>query len=431
MSNVVNDYPFIKPATRDRVLEAIDELGYRPNLCANLSRGRTGLIVLALPELDSPYFAEMARLVIAAAAAQSWTVLIEQTDGMRSRELMALQGVRTHLVDGVILSPLALGPDELAATGTAPVVLLGERVSGIQLDHVAIDNVGASVEAVLHLVDDGRRRVAAIGAQAEVSAQTAHQRLAGYRRGLESAGLPFRAELVRPAREWLRNSGRGGDAASCSAWRSRRTDLCFNDLLALGVLRALFEARIDVPGDIAVVGFDDIEDGRFSTPSLTTVAPDKPYIARTTIELLAHAAAPLSPSPACAGGHGRTSPDHSRELVRPARQPAFDGESHRHRMIRSRSTGRTPLSVHARSEIDLPAAAQRSCDQFEPADMHQRPTLARPCVGAPDPQLQWIGRRLANSPVTVLGRARSTWSITAISRRSVPARSSSHSSELF
>ena len=62
---------------------------------------------------------------------------------------------------------------------------------------------------------------------------------------------------------------------------------CFNDLLALGALRALYEARIDVPGDIAVVGFDDIEDGRFGTPSLTTVAPDKPYIARTSIELLA------------------------------------------------------------------------------------------------------------------------------------------------
>ena len=288
VSNVINDYPFIKPATRDRVLHAIDELGYRPNLSArNLSRGRTGLIALALPELEAPYFAEMARLVITAAAAHSWTVLIEQTDGMRPRELMALQGVRTHLVDGVILSPLALGPDELAETGTAPVVLLGERVSGIQLDHVAIDNIAASVDAVQHLVDDGRRRVAAIGAQAEVSAQTAHQRLAGYRRGLESAGLPFRAELVGPTGEWHRNSGAEATRQLLGLKQPPDAIFCFNDLLALGALRALYEARIDVPGDIAVVGFDDIEDGRFSTPSLTTVAPDKPYIARTSIELLA------------------------------------------------------------------------------------------------------------------------------------------------
>jgi DNA-binding LacI/PurR family transcriptional regulator len=288
VSNVVNDYPFIKPSTRNRVLQAIDELGYRPNLSArNLSRGRTGLIALALPELDAPYFAEMARLVIAAAAAQSWTVLIEQTDGLRSRELMALQGVRTHLVDGVILSPLALGPDELSGAGSAPVVLLGERVSGIQLDHVAIDNVAASEQAVRHLVDSGRRRIAAIGGQARESAQTAHQRLAGYRRALESAGLPYRPELVRRADQWHRNAGADATRELLGLAEPPDAIFSFNDLLALGALRALYEAHVDVPGDIAVVGFDDVEDGRFAAPSLTTVAPDKPYIAHMSIELLA------------------------------------------------------------------------------------------------------------------------------------------------
>ena len=288
VSNVVNDYPFIKPATRDRVLQAIDALGYRPNLSArNLSRGRTGLIALAFPELDAPYFAEMARLVIAAAAEHSWTVLIEQTDGERSRELMALQGVRTHLVDGVILSPLALGPDELGGAGTAPVVLLGERVSGIQLDHVAIDNVAASLEAVQHLAGSGRRRIAAVGAQARESAQTAHQRLAGYRRALETAGLPYRDELVSPAPEWHRDAGAAAARELLRLPEPPDAIFCFNDLLALGALRALYEARVDVPGEIAVVGFDDIEDGRFGRPSLTTVAPDKAYIATTAIELLA------------------------------------------------------------------------------------------------------------------------------------------------
>ena len=312
VSNVVNDYPFIKPATRDRVLQAIDELGYRPNLSArNLSRGRTGLIALALPELDAPYFAEMARLVIAAAAAQSWTVLIEQTDGMRPRELMALQGVRTHLVDGVILSPLALGPAELAETGTAPVVLLGERVSGIQLDHVAVDNVGASVEAVLHLVGNGRRRIAAIGAQAEVSAQTAHQRLAGYRRGLESAGLPFRAELVRPARRVAPQLRRGGDARAAPLGAAAGRDLllqrsacagCAAGAVRGGDRRTGRNRRRRVrrhrgrPIQHAVV--DHSRSGQ---------AVHRPHEHRAA----RHAATPLSPSPASAGGHGRTPPDHS------------------------------------------------------------------------------------------------------------------------
>lgn len=299
VSNVINDYPFIKPATRARVLQAIEDLGYRPNLSArNLSRGRTGLIALALPEIDAPYFAEMARLVIRAAEAHSWTVLIEQTDGRRSRELMALQGVRTHLVDGVILSPLALGPSDLPEElGEGPVVLLGERVSDVRLDHVAIDNVAAAREAVGHLAATGRRRIAAIGAQDHESAKTAHQRLAGYRQALERAGLAYTTDLVVGADEWHRSAG--ADAARRLLTLERPPDavFCFNDLLALGAMRAMHEAGVAVPRDIAIVGFDDIEDGRFSTPSLTTVAPDKAQIASVSVDLLANRLRPYPPPP--------------------------------------------------------------------------------------------------------------------------------------
>ena len=331
VSNVVNDYPFIKSATRDRVLQTIDELGYRPNLSArNLSRGRTGLIALALPELDAPYFAEMARLVIAAAAAHSWTVLIEQTDGMRWRELMALQGVRTHLVDGVVLNPLALGPDELSETGTAPVVLLGERVSGIQLDHVAIDNVGASVEAVLHLVGDGRRHIAAIGAQAEVSAQTAHQRLAGYRRGLEMAGLPFRADLVFPAREWHRNSGAAGDARAAPLGAAARRHLLLQRSACAGCAPGAVRGAARRAGRHRRRGVRQHR-GRPIQHAVADHCRSGQAVHRPHEHRAArHAATPIPPSPARSGGHGRTPPDHSRELVRPARQPAIDGKSRRH-----------------------------------------------------------------------------------------------------
>lgn len=299
VSNVINDYPFIKPATRARVLHAIEELGYRPNLSArNLSRGRTGLIALAVPEIDAPYFAEMARLVIAAAETQSWTVLIEQTDGRRSRELMALQGVRTHLVDGVILSPLALGPADLPdELGEGPVVLLGERMSDVRLDHVAIDNVAAAREAVGHLAATGRRRIAAIGAQNRESAQTAHQRLAGYRRALEQAGLAYATDLVVGADEWHRSAGADAVRRLLALDDPPDAVFCFNDLLALGALRALHEARVAVPRDVAIAGFDDIEDGRFSTPSLTTVAPDKRQIARLSVDLLASRLRTYPPPP--------------------------------------------------------------------------------------------------------------------------------------
>jgi DNA-binding LacI/PurR family transcriptional regulator len=300
VSNVVNDYPHIRPDTRARVLQAIDELGYRPNLSArNLSRGRTGLIALALPELDAPYFSELARLIISAAEAQSWTVLIEQTDGVRSRELMAIQGVRTHLVDGVILSPLALGPHDFAeALGEEPVVLLGERISDVKFDHIAIDNVTAAREAVTHLTGTGRRRIAAIGAQDRESAQTAHFRLAGYRQALEAAGIPYAADLVRSADEWHRTAGAAVTRDLLAMDEPPDAIFCFNDLLALGALRALYEAGVRVPDDVAVIGFDDNEDGRFATPSLTTVAPNKAEIARRSVELLANRLRRYPPPPA-------------------------------------------------------------------------------------------------------------------------------------
>src|SRR6478609_387295 len=116
VSNVVNGYAHVSPATRAKVEHALSQLDYRPNLSArNLRRGRTGVIALALPELDAPYFAELSRFVIEAAAELRWLVVIEQTDGSLERERQILDGVRDHRVDGLILSPVAIGVDELAA----------------------------------------------------------------------------------------------------------------------------------------------------------------------------------------------------------------------------------------------------------------------------------------------------------------------------
>ena len=114
VSNVVNDYEHVTPKTRARVEQAIKELNYRPNLSArNLRKGRSGIIALAVPELDIPYFAELARLIVTAAEERGLTVLIDQTGGNREREQLVAEGIRDHLIDGLIFSPLALTADDL------------------------------------------------------------------------------------------------------------------------------------------------------------------------------------------------------------------------------------------------------------------------------------------------------------------------------
>lgn len=289
VSNVVNDYPHVTPATRQRVVEAIESLGYRPNLSArNLRRGRTGLIALALPELDSPYFAELARFVIKAAEEQQWTVLIDQTDGVRERELVAIKGLGSNLVDGLLLSPLALDGADLAEIGVdVPLVLLGERVSHGPASHVAIDNVAAAREAVDHLVGIGRRRIAAIGAQRVEAGQTARLRLEGYRAALDAAGLPYADELVATVERYSRADGAAAMAKLLDGEGPPDAVFCFNDLMALGALRALHERGLRVPDDVAVIGFDDIEDGAFHVPTLSTVSPDKEQIAGEAVRALA------------------------------------------------------------------------------------------------------------------------------------------------
>jgi DNA-binding LacI/PurR family transcriptional regulator len=271
------------------VQQAIDELNYRPNLAArNLRQGRSDVIALALPELDLPYFAELARSVVKCADAKGWTVLMDQTDGLVDREQLVLDGFRGRLIDGLILSPIALGADDLERRkDTVPLVLLGERVYDGPADHISIDNVAAARAATGHLVDLGRRRIAAIGDQPRPQSQTAHLRLRGYHEALAAAGLPEVPELVVEVEQYHRTDGAAAVRRLLARPRPPDALFCFNDLLALGALRALHEAGLRVPEDVAVVGWDDVEDGRYSTPTLTTISPDKHQIAALAVDFLA------------------------------------------------------------------------------------------------------------------------------------------------
>jgi DNA-binding LacI/PurR family transcriptional regulator len=289
VSNVVNGYVHVRPDTRARVMEAIAALDYRPNISArNLRGGRTGIIALAVPDFDIPYFAELAKYVVNAAARHGWTVLIDQTNGDPEQERLVASGIRDHMIDGLIFSPLTLaGADLDAGAKATPMVLLGERVAHGPADHVAIDNVAAARDVTAHLVGLGRRRIAAIGAQHTAEAATARLRLAGYGEALRTAGLEHDEALIAPALAWHRADGAEAMSALLAAGARPDAVVCFNDTLALGAMRALHDAGLRVPDDVAVAGFDDIEDGRFSVPTLTTVAPDKADLARIAVDLLA------------------------------------------------------------------------------------------------------------------------------------------------
>ncbi|MFC3687529.1 LacI family DNA-binding transcriptional regulator [Aquipuribacter hungaricus] len=289
VSNVVNGSGVVAPATRERVQQAVDELGYRPNAAArNLRTGRTGLVGLVVPEIDSPYFSEMAALLAVAVEGRSWTLLTDATGGDAERERRLLGGARRQLVDGLILSPWALTPDDIARhAGAVPLVLIGEHVPDGVVDHVAVDNVAAARAATAHLLALGRRRVAVVGVGANGAGATARLRLQGYHEALAAAGLPRDPALEAGTGALHRADGAAALRRLLDLPEPPDAVFCFTDQLALGALRVALERGLDVPGDLAVVGFDDIEDGRYATPSLTTVSPDKAATARLAVECLA------------------------------------------------------------------------------------------------------------------------------------------------
>lgn len=291
VSNVVSGYEHVSDRMKARVLAAIEELDYRPNPVARTLRtGRTGVLALVVPEIDVPYFSELARDVINAADAVGYRVLIHQTGHDHERERALLTGAdRTMLFDGILFSPLVTESElrEMNVTTSMPLVLLGEHEFDGRYDHVAIDNFRAAYDAVTHVVALGRRTVAAIGAQPLESYATPRQRTAGYDAALRDAGLEPDAALARPAAHYRRADGYRATRELLDERPDIDAIFCYSDLLAIGSIRAVFDSGRSVPHDVAVIGIDDIEEGQYARPSLSTVSLDTPFIAHHAVERVA------------------------------------------------------------------------------------------------------------------------------------------------
>ncbi|WP_194764335.1 LacI family DNA-binding transcriptional regulator [Microbacterium sp. UFMG61] len=292
VSNVVNGTGWVGAEVRQRILAAIDELGYRPNLAARqLRNGRSGLIALVLPDLREPYFAEFASSFVTAAQRRALTVLIAQTDGDRDTELAMMVGDGLPALDGIVMSPLLLTAADLAdRPATPPLVLIGEQAEvlvGPTVHHVGIDNVAAAAAATSTLIADGRRRIAAVGVQESGPSATSHLRFEGYLRALAAAGIAPDDSLHAPVDEF--NRAAGSVAVDRLIESGARFDalFCFSDSLALGALYTLASRGIDVPTQVQVMGFDGIEEGGFHIPTFSTVGHGTEQAATTILDILA------------------------------------------------------------------------------------------------------------------------------------------------
>ncbi|MCD9878443.1 LacI family DNA-binding transcriptional regulator [Streptomyces guryensis] len=286
VSNVINDHPNVRPSTREKVLEAMARLDYRVNVAArNLRKGRTGIIGLAVPEVNSPYYGRLAAGIVAAAERRDLRVSIEQT-ASRENELDALSLSRNALYDGLILTAAGMSQADAERLKVEhPVVVLGDRIFGGPVDHVAMPNLEAARAATGHLIERGCRRVAFLcGALEEVD--TSSFRLTGYRQALEAAGLPVDRALIQQVDRLGMREGARRAREMAESGLDFDGVFCITDSLAMGVLRGLTDVGIRVPDQVKVIGFDNVSESEFFIPSLSTVDPDHDGMAERAVDLL-------------------------------------------------------------------------------------------------------------------------------------------------
>ena len=292
VSNVLNHPDLVRPLTRARVEAAMEELGFIPNGSARqLRAGRSRCLGLVVLDVTNPFFTEVARGVEDYAQAAGYAVILCNSDEADDKERRYLRVLEEQRVRGILITPVHGRAPELRRIrerGT-PVVLLDRPGSAGQCS-VAVDDRRGGEIAVSHLLELGHRRIALVNGP--VAIRQCADRRRGALRALERAGLDPAAVLVEVtvpamnaragavAADDLLSAGPSGAAGRPSAV------FCTNDMLALGLLRRLGQAGVAVPGDLAVVGYDDIEFAADAAVPLTSVRQPKYQLGRAAAELL-------------------------------------------------------------------------------------------------------------------------------------------------
>jgi LacI family transcriptional regulator len=281
VSRVVNEQGEISDLTRERVLAAIDSLGYRPSKVARaLVTRRTDTIGLIFGDIANPYLSEVARGVLDTAVEEKIEVFICNTDGDPESEKRALNSMLDHNVDGAIVFPLYANRDWIQeiAQPDHPLVLMNcDIVPRPGLGLVATEMRKGARLAVDYLAQKGHSCIGMLAG--EVAPKNKIQRVQGYRDGLELHGIQYRDEFVLIGGTVI-EFGKAGARQLLSQYPEITALFCYNDLIAMGAIEACKEMGRRVPDDCAIVGFDDIRFSPLVNPPITTVHVDKYEIGR-------------------------------------------------------------------------------------------------------------------------------------------------------
>ena len=297
VSRVINDQEYVSPKTREIVLEVIRKYGYQPNLAARaLVSQRSKVIGILIPHdvsdlFTDPFFPTLLEGITLTSNQMGYGVTLWLTTAQIDHPNFYASAFNNSLIDGLLIAShtftsnfldwLRQFPKPIAFVGAAP-------ASMPDVSYVDVDNAGGAIIAINHLLDQGCQRIGIIEGRSEQVASQA--RTQGYIRALEAAGIPVEEELIAHNGNYTESGG----YHCMQTLLKHGVDGVFtaSDMMALGAMRAIREAGMDVPRDIAVIGFDDIPYAALSTPPLSTIRQPISLIgaetARVLIEFLEH-----------------------------------------------------------------------------------------------------------------------------------------------
>lgn len=286
VSRALRDSPLVNPRTRSLIRKIADEQGYTVSAVArSLVTRRTHTIGIVVTSIANPFVGEVVSGIEEVALAHNYSVVLATCHADPARELRAVRSLHERRVDGILVNSSRVGALYLKVLSEmkVPIVLINNQQPGEYVYSVAIDNLGVGREAARHLVQLGHKRVAYVGNQFGLQADT--DRFAGYRQILDEADIGFQPELFA--------HGDGGAEGGARA-TARLLELpdrptavfCYNDMQALGALHAARQRGLSVPGDLSVVGVDDLALASYSDPPLTTVQQPKQDMGRMATRIL-------------------------------------------------------------------------------------------------------------------------------------------------
>jgi LacI family transcriptional regulator len=291
VSRVLNDSASQIPVsdeTRQRILDAVETLGYQPNMIArSLRTQRTQMLAVMIGDISNAFYHPVVRAIQDVARTRDYDVLISNGDHIYENEQRFLNTVLRRPVDGIIMAPHRLTMEDLdrfIRRSSVPIVALGAQVEHPMVDVVGGTSEPATYEAITWLIrEKGHRRIGIMGVSGDMP--PGPPRLRGYARAMADAGLPVEPGFIQKA-EFTLEGGRQAMRTYLQQEQPPSAIFASNALMAIGAIKVILAEGLRVPGDISVMGYDDIPEAIIVEPQLTVVARDLPDIGRQTAEVL-------------------------------------------------------------------------------------------------------------------------------------------------